>query len=53
MFGKKNIYFGINFIIYNKDNYIVVRMYFIIKFLLLEILLKCYLFLNFILSLIL
>lgn len=49
--AKKNIYFGINLIIYNKDNYIVVRMHLIIKSLLLETSSKCHLSLNSILSL--
>lgn len=50
--AKKNIYFGNNLIIYNKDNYIVVRMHLIIKSLLLETSSKCHLSLNSILSLI-
>lgn len=49
--AKKNIYFGNNLIIYNKDNYIVVRMHLIIKSLLLETSSKCHLSLNSILSL--
>lgn len=49
--AKKNIYFGNNLIIYNKDNYIVVRMHLIIKSLLLETSSKCHLSLNSIFSL--